>query len=220
MKINKSKWKVVIFTPHRKYAYMPRLTLSGEGGENLDVVESVKLLGVKLRSDMRWSDNTDYICKKGYSRLWILRRLKGLGATKEELLDVYQKQVRSILELAVPVWQSGITKQERNQIERVQECALSIILGDQYFHYKQALELLDCENLEVRRLKICENFVKKAVKNPKFKHWFRKYGDTASKIRKRKVKNQKYNASLHIPYRTDRYRDSPLPFMTEILNRI
>ena len=139
------------------------------GGENLDVVESVKLLGVKLRSDMRWSDNTDYICKKGYSRLWILRRLKGLGVTKEELLDVYQKQVRSILEMAVPVWQSGITKQERNQIERVQKCALSIILGDQYSHYKQALELLDCENLEVRTLKICENFVKKAVKNPRFK---------------------------------------------------
>ena len=33
MKINKSKCKVMIFNPHRKYAYMPRLTLSGEGGE-------------------------------------------------------------------------------------------------------------------------------------------------------------------------------------------
>ena len=33
---------------------------------------------------------------------------------KEELLDVYQKQVRSVLESAAPVWQSGITKEERN----------------------------------------------------------------------------------------------------------
>ena len=70
MKINKSKCKVMIFNPHRKYACMPRLPFQ----ENLDVVESVKLWGVKLRSDMRWSDNTKYICKKGYSRLWIPKR--------------------------------------------------------------------------------------------------------------------------------------------------
>ena len=79
----------------------------------------------------------------------------------DELLDVYQKQVRSVLELAVPVWQPGITKQERNQIERVQKCASYIILGESYTHYTQALELLDIENLEVRRKKICEKFAKK-----------------------------------------------------------
>ena len=80
---------------------MPKLTLSGDGGECLEVVEKVKLLGVHLRSDMRWCDNTDIICKKGYSRLWILRRLKGLGANLAELVDIYEKQVRAVLELAV-----------------------------------------------------------------------------------------------------------------------
>ena len=47
----------------------------------------------------------------------MLRRLKGLGANEEEILDVYQKQVRSVLELAVPVWQAGLTQQEVRQIE-------------------------------------------------------------------------------------------------------
>ena len=81
---------------------------------------------------MKWSDNTDYICQKGYERLWMLRRLKGLGASEAEMLDVYHKQVRSVLELAVPVWQPAITQQETKQIERVQRCALYIILGDDY----------------------------------------------------------------------------------------
>ena len=81
MKINRNKCNVMIFNPHRKYSGLPQLTLSGEDGEYLDVVENTKLLGVKIRSDMRWCDNTDYICKKGYSRLWILRRLKCLGAS-------------------------------------------------------------------------------------------------------------------------------------------
>ena len=59
----------------------------------------------------------------------MIRRLKKLGANKEELMDVYFKQVRSILEVAVPVWQPGLTQQELKQIERVQKCALHIILG-------------------------------------------------------------------------------------------
>ena len=44
-------------------------------------------------------------------------------------MDVYFKQVRSILEVAVPVWQPGLTQQELKQIERVKKCALHIILG-------------------------------------------------------------------------------------------
>ena len=66
---------------------------------------------------MKWYDNNNSMCKKGYERLWILRRLKGLGATK----------IRSVLELAVSVWDPGLTKEEENQIERVQMPALRII---------------------------------------------------------------------------------------------
>ena len=61
----------------------------------------------------------------------MLRRLKKLGATKEEMKDVYQKQVRSILEMAAPVWQAGLTQQDVKQIERVQRTALHIIMGDE-----------------------------------------------------------------------------------------
>ena len=44
-----------------------------------------------------------------------------------------------MLELAVPVWQPALTQYETKQIERVQRCALYIILGDEYNHYDQAL---------------------------------------------------------------------------------
>ena len=54
----------------------------------LEVVDNFKLLGVIIRSDMKWYDNTNYICQKGYARLWLLRRLKNLGAGVLELLDV------------------------------------------------------------------------------------------------------------------------------------
>ena len=54
-------------------------------------------------------DNTLYISKKAYSRLWLLRRLKNIGASRDEMIDVYQKQVRPILELAVPAWHPALT---------------------------------------------------------------------------------------------------------------
>ena len=61
-----------------------------------------------------------------------LRRLKKFGASIPDLLDVYIKQVRSILEYAVPVWHSGITGEDRVAIERIQKSAFCIMLGTKY----------------------------------------------------------------------------------------
>ena len=40
----------------------------------------------------------------------MLRRLKLNGAEIEDLVDIYVKQVRCTLELAVPVWSPSLTK--------------------------------------------------------------------------------------------------------------
>ena len=91
---------------------MQLLTLSDMGGEHLEVVDKYTFLGVIIRSDLKWHDNTDFICQKGYARLWLLRRSKGSGADVLEMLDVYEKQVRTVLEMAMPVWQPALTQQE------------------------------------------------------------------------------------------------------------
>ena len=49
------------------------------------------------------------IVDRANAKLWISRRLKKLGADRDDLKDVYIKQVRSILEFAVPVWHSSLT---------------------------------------------------------------------------------------------------------------
>ena len=113
MLINGDKTKVMLFNTGRKYDFMPKLHLGNP--LHLEVVEKFKLLGVHIRSDLKWFENTDQICSKGYQRIWMLRRLKGLGASRHELLDVYQKQVRSVLEMAVPVWEPGLSKEEEKQ---------------------------------------------------------------------------------------------------------
>ena len=61
--------------------------------------------------------------------LWMLRRLKKLGASPQILIDIYNKHIRSILEYAVPVWGSLLTSENCDDIERVQKCAYTIIFG-------------------------------------------------------------------------------------------
>ena len=80
------------------------------------MVEKMQLLGVVVRSDMTWSSNTEHILKKAYKRLWAMRRLKGMGASIPDLKDIYIKQVRSVLELAVPAWNGALTKWKMTSI--------------------------------------------------------------------------------------------------------
>ena len=128
MSINKDKSKVMLFNPGKKHDFLPRIQT--QDGSILEVVEEAKLLGIQVRSDMSWKSNTKLLCRKGYSRLWMLRNLARLGTARTELVDVYFKQCRSVLELAAPAWTPGLTRTEIKQLERVQKSACSIILGN------------------------------------------------------------------------------------------
>jgi hypothetical protein len=85
------------------------------------------------------------MCKKEYARLWMIRRLKGLGASSEEMLDVFYKQIRCVLEMAVAVWEPGLNKAQRKQLERVQQCAFYIIMGNTFTNYDTAVNSLEVE---------------------------------------------------------------------------
>ena len=56
----------------------------------------------------------------------------------------------------MPGWQPALTQQESSQIERVERCTLYIILGVEYINYKNAIEILECEALNDRRVQISE----------------------------------------------------------------
>ena len=121
MRLNQDKTKVILFNNAVKYDFQPTLTM--DDGNQLEVVEEMRLLGVQVRSDLSWKSNTTAICQSAYSRLCMLRMLKPLGATMEELLDVYDKQIICMVEFSTPVWTSGLTQAEVNQIERIQKAA-------------------------------------------------------------------------------------------------
>ena len=207
MEINYKKTKLMLFNPCWSIDFMPELEL---GNGQLELVEEMKLLGVIIQSDMKWSSNTEYIVKRASNKLWIIRRLKNLGAQRDELVDMYIKQCRSILEFAAPAWHGAITVTDRQDIERIQKGALHIILGDKYESYRNALNLTSLESLDARRDNLCIKFAKKAERNPKFKQWFK----PKPKIYTRQVDDRYWQTVA----RTGRLRKSPIPFLTNLLN--
>ena len=86
--------------------------------------------------------------------------MKLSGLTKNQWLDVYKKEVRSLLELAIPVWSSNLTVEHIDKIERVQKSALSPILGVNYESDDKALTKTNMDRLLIRREKICLIFIK------------------------------------------------------------
>ena len=118
MKLNSDKSKVMLFNPCKTLDFSPKIELSNK---ELDVVEKTKLLGIMISSDLSWEENTNYIVQRCNRRIWILRRLKRLGARINDLLEVYYKQIRSIAEYAVPVWNSSLTGNQITKVERIQK---------------------------------------------------------------------------------------------------
>ena len=74
----------MLFNRAVKHDFMPKLYLNQDSP--LEVVEEMKLVGYQLRSDLRTKSNSNYIVKRAWKRMWIVRRLKGLGASEQDLL--------------------------------------------------------------------------------------------------------------------------------------
>ena len=143
----------------------------------------------------------------------MLRRLKTSGANQQELVDIYCKHIRSILEYAAVVWHSALTKLNISDIERVQKSALGIILGTRYNGYQNALDTLNLEKLSERRTKLCLSFAKKAFKSEKYSSWFapdKKVYNTRRTVKKLK----------NVQTRTARLKKSTIPYISQLLNTV
>ena len=209
MRINISKTKAMVFNGSKTQDFLPKLQL--DQNCDLQVVEEHKLLGVIFMSNMSWQAHVDHMCLNAYRRMWMLRRLKNLGAKTADLIAVYTTQIRCVVEFAVAVWNSGITKTQVAQLERIQRCALAIILADQFKDYKTALKSTNLEPLDLRRKTLCYKFALKSSKHPKFASWFCLSDE--KKINTR-TKRERFKPVLA---RTKRYEKSPIAYLTKLL---
>ena len=132
-----------------------------------------------------------------------------LDLDKYSLFDAYTKEIRSILELAVPVWHSSLTKKQSLEIERIQKVSFKMILGPLYISYIQACKYFHTQSLEERRTKLCLKFAKKNLKS-----------ENCLFTKTSKTMNTRQPANLVKEYKckTTRHYKSSIPYMARLLN--
>ena len=166
------------------------------------------MVGIVITENLRWEENTNYLCEKARRKLWILRRMKGLNLNDAQMFDVYTKEVRSILELNVPVWHPGLSKKQSTRIERIQKIALKIILGNNYVSYSTALQKMGAKRLQERRLDLCRKF---AEKNLKSEH-------PLFELKHKVIQTRSKDLVKEFRCNTSRFQKSSLPFLSKMLN--
>ena len=133
MIINEKKTKTMIFNFTENYKFTTRLQLKDE---NVEIVNSTRLLGTILSDDLGWDLNTASLVKKANARMQLLHKVAGFGAPFEDLKTIYVLFVRSILEQSATVWHSSLTEENKADLERVQKSAIKVILNYEYNRYK------------------------------------------------------------------------------------
>ena len=181
--------------------------------QSLDHVDTVQILGVTVQSDLKWGKHVDEIVQKANKRMYMLSALIPFKLPLCDLVTIYTGFIRPVVEYAVPVWHPGLTLAQSNQIELVQKRALRLIMGPSYSSYQDALASTKLTSLETRRIQLCHKFARAITKSTYFSSWFplkQQYNDTRSCR-----KNSRYHT---VRCRTERYRKSPIPFLTNLLN--
>ena len=210
MKLNEKKTKQVIFNFNKDKQFITDIKLKGE---SLEIVDEVKLLGVVINNNLKWDKNTSYLVKKANKKMRMLHIAAKFTRNRDHLIQIYKTFIRSNLEFSSNVWHSSLTKENRQDLERVQKAALKVILGKDYKDYEDALKLTKLQSLDQRREVISLRFVKNSLKNENF-----------SKLFPLKKANHVMNVRNPIKYHvnkanTERYRRSTIPYLQRQLNR-
>ena len=170
MKINESKSKIMLFNKSRKFDFPPEFAF--KDGEILECLEKTKLLGIFLTSDLKWGAHIREVYLKAISKMWLLRRLKSVKLESDVILDYYLKEIRPLAEHGVVIWNSGLTKGQINDLEKIQKVAFRIILDESYTSYDVACTLLNVSPLQYRRSDLCTKFAIKLYKSPRSNEFF------------------------------------------------
>ena len=223
MIINGNKCNVITFNFSSNNSPPQDLYLNDN---KIEPCDNLKLLGVILSNDLKWSKNTAQICSKGNQRFYFLRKLKQFGLSKEELLHGWMTMIRPITEYAAPLWHSSLTDADTKKLEKLQKRALGLVLGTTYIDnkryytfgnkhlsYTEALEKTGLVSLDKRREILTGKFALDAVKSKRHNDIFTKKVFERAPGRYEHIVQEKQCT-------TERYYKSAVPYMSRMLNTV
>ena len=199
----------MIFNFTNNFQFSTRLQLKGN---NIEIVDKMKILGTIVNNQLTWDDNCKNLIKKVNNRMQLIRSIQSFGATQEELVHLWKIFCRSVLEQSCVVWGPSLTQENSNNLERTQKTFAKLILKEKFKNYEESLMLLNLDTLEKRRQELCLRFAKNGIKQDKLNDLFPK-NYKEHEMKTRNVKKYKVNFA-----NTERYKKSSIVAMQNMLN--
>ncbi len=127
-------------------------------------METTKVLGVTVSSDLTWNIHVENKISKASKRVYLLYQLKRAGVSQNDLLKLFLSVIRpvTLLEYACPVWHTNLTQNLPEHIaciETVQKRELRVNFPGH--SYDEVLHITDLPTLSQRREQLCIEYFKK-----------------------------------------------------------
>ena len=100
--------------------------------KELKIVDSVKLLGVTISSNLTWNDHIVEITKRVSKRLYFLTQLKRARIPPQDLVLFCKSCIRSVIDYAIPIFYHMLPQYLKNELVRLEKRAISIITSGSY----------------------------------------------------------------------------------------
>ncbi len=197
MTVNAKKTKEMLISFKQDKLNTPPLVC---GNSTLQVVDSYKILGITVSSNMTWKEHIEYMYARASPRLYYLRQLKRCGIATHDLIQYYRSVIQPVVEYACPVWHTSLTKQDSDTLEHIQKRAMTVIYPDK--NYVDALKTGNLDLLSTRREHMCRVFFRGMChENHKLNYLLPKRRELPYNLRQ----NQQYQITT--PH-TERYKNS------------
>ena len=207
--VNSKKSFVMLFNRSRTWAFPPQFTI-GES-DTLKVEKTLRILGVLVQDDLRWSSQVSEMVRRASKTTWMLRRMKALGVNQTTLVDFWKSEGRVHLEMACPVWHSGLTLGQARDLDRAQRMAMAAIAGQWEPSHSGQLRQLGLEPLGPRRMKICRTFAARTAQDSRHMDLFVPSGARPRKGKLVKVFSEPKSWTVT-------HYNSAVPYLTRLLN--
>ena len=187
---NPDKFKAIILDKQNSDFSNTKISVNNE---NLEIVPSVKLLGIQIDSQLNFNMHINNICKSAANQLNALIRLNCfLGIDEKKVL--VNSFVLSNFNYCLLVWFISSTKSWK-KIENLQKRALRFLLNDYESSYEKLLEKSDKSTINLRshRILCLEVFKTVYELNPSFMNDLFQLQESNRPVR------EKYRLNLNVP---------------------
>ena len=117
MVISEKKTKAMIFNFTDNYRFTTQLQLKGN---NIEIVDKMKILGTIVNDRLSWDDNCGLLIKKVNDRMTLLRGVQSFGASVEEMVHLWILYCRSVLKKSCVVCGTSLTHENIDDLKRIQ----------------------------------------------------------------------------------------------------